>query len=425
MSEKKSRAKSSPIQPSELQAGKIKKLVAEHGSIVNTVVQQGRLPIRQIGNFFGRHSDRRNAILSAMKNGMSYSKAYEQSKHCFDTKRWSKIPARTASCRGLLLKTIAELVANGVPISWTPQAKEQAVELSCEFAHISETLIRHIVAHDAVRPPKSPQAASKPAIELEGELSAAKLSNLKTAITKLRKNTRDLPQMYGKLGQPPSLDDVAHTIIEATRIKTGAPLLIAALQTIGPSTAPKRAKGDLHGVGTEYATWLNGLSPGEPPAARIATHKSPDADALVSTWLADRFLFPNVKCQIDFVPRDFDPLLKHHFDAVLDVGKNFDRKKLIFDHKPPAFIHRDEHCATSLVWQHAQSLGCDLDHLQELVDLVHDGDAATRRTRSKPYQQSLATGLHALIKAARARAPNDQMLYQSIASYLDAHFLAR
>ncbi|MFM7073685.1 MAG: hypothetical protein ACKO38_18005 [Planctomycetota bacterium] len=162
--------------------------------------------------------------------------------------------------------------------------------------------------------------------------------------------------------------------------------------------------------------------PGPERRLRIATHALPDADALVSTWLTERFLFAGEACRVEFVPRDFVPADNAPYDAVLDVGRTFNPERRLFDHKPPAFGHRDEHCATSLVWQHLRAVACPSADLQELVELVHDGDAATRRSRSNAYAHSRTQGLHALITSARAYAQSDRMLYQGIAAYLDAEF---
>lgn len=415
--------KTKQSQPTKLQARKIESLVSEHGSMVRTFLEQGRLPLGEIGDFYGRHPDRRTKILAAMEDGMSYWKGFKESRGCFDTKRWGKIANRSAACRGLLLKTTAELVALGGPTTWSQNEREQAAEIASELACFAKTLAQQIVCYEAVPKLESQRNGKRTSDDREAELPIPKLSNLKTARTKLKKNTHDVPQMLAKLGAPPTVDDVAHTIIEAARIKIGAPILLAALQMTGPLNRSQNAKGDFHGIGFEYAAWLNGLKPTLAGTVKLATHKSPDADALVSTWIVERFLFPDVTCQVEFVPRNFDPRSNDLYDAVLDVGRTWDKDRLIFDHKPPAFSHRDDQCATSLVWQHAQSLGCKVDHLRKLVELVHDGDAATRRQRSKAYTQSRVNGLHAMVNIARRRTQNDQMLYQSVASYLDACFL--
>jgi len=100
----------------------------------------------------------------------------------------------------------------------------------------------------------------------------------------------------------------------------------------------------------------------------------------------------------------------------------YDPSRRIFDHKPPAFSHRDEECATTLIWKYAQSTGRRVNHLKGLIELIHDGDAATRRSGSQAYRSSQSHGLHAIIKSARSYAQSDSMLYHGIAQYLDAMF---
>ncbi len=76
-------------------------------------------------------------------------------------------------------------------------------------------------------------------------------------------------------------------------------------------------------------------------------------------------------------------------------------------------------CATRLGWNHLDHKAKRITRLADLVDLVHDGDAATRRSRSKAYQESRQSGLHAHIWHVKQWAENDQVLYQAIARRLD------
>jgi hypothetical protein len=400
---------------------KVTELVVAHGSIVEEFVQAGRLPAKQIGNFYGRHSDRRQAILVAMEAGESYSKAYKASRDCFDTKRWDKVGNRAAACRGLLLKTTA-LVAQRLPVQWRPDDVERVRAIALALCAEAKALLREVVQVEMIDTTRTPSPTPSREIPRSPITCDKVVSRLSTAVTKLKKNTRDVPQMTEKLGAGPTVTDVAQIAVEAGRIINGVPILIAALEADQLSANSRCCQRDLWGTGLEYAKWLNRVPCPEHASARIATHKKPDADALVSTWFTDRFLFPDRACRVDFVPRDFGPQDDATYDAVLDVGRMCDPSRLVFDHKPPAFEHRDEHCATSLVWHHARSVGCQAAELRELVELVHDGDAATRRQRSSAYARSRIRGLHALIKSARAYAQGDQMLYQGIAAYLDARF---
>jgi hypothetical protein len=108
------------------------------------------------------------------------------------------------------------------------------------------------------------------------------------------------------------------------------------------------------------------------------------------------------------------------YDCVLGVGCVHDESRLIFDHKSPAFDNRDETCAARLVWNSLQSRGVDLCRLQPLIDLVHDGDAVSRRAGSIAYRESRGHGLHAHIDCLRTTADSDMIVYNATAMWLDA-----
>ncbi|MCR9120354.1 MAG: hypothetical protein NXI22_25740, partial [bacterium] len=248
------------------------------------------------------------------------------------------------------------------------------------------------------------------------------IGNLSTAATKLRKNSRDAPQMVEQLGELPTIGEVAKAVVESSRIIIGSDLMLRLLRgEANASRSPMNPKVDPWGIGLEYSPHLlTALSP-PTPTMRIATHKDPDADALVSAWMAQRYLFPGQSPSVEFVARDYESD-RSEFDCVVDVGRKHDPRTLQFDHKPPAFKHRDQECATSLVWEHARSGNADVGHLRELVELIHDGDAATRRSKSDAYKASRTNGLHALIKHAKAYAQGDRMLYQAVGVFLDAAY---
>lgn len=402
---------------------KIQELSAEHGRIVDQLIRTGKLPAKQIDNFFGRHSERRNAIVAAMKSGASYSRAYAESCDCFDTKRWRKVPIRTAACRGLLLQTAVGLASNGLPVAWKDGEVEQARALALALSESARLSIRQVVRYEMAADPTRARRRKPERVPADSRKTAIpKLALLNTTRSKLRKNTRDVPHMFDKLGVNPTVNEVARTAIEAARIINGVPILLSVLDAARPLCDGESCKSDRRGIGLGYASRLSGLPTSKLPTVRIATHQKPDADALVSTWIAERFLFSGRECQVEFVSRDFIPQSHDAYDAVLDVGRMHESARLIFDHKPPAFEHRDEECATSLVWRHARTAGQRVGHLRGLVEVVHDGDAATRRQKSDVYARSRIRGLHALVNSARDYSEGDQMLYQGIATYLDACF---
>lgn len=152
----------------------------------------------------------------------------------------------------------------------------------------------------------------------------------------------------------------------------------------------------------------------------IVTHKKPDADALVSTWLAQRYLFPGEETEVRFVGRTFRPY-DGAADCILDVGNTYDPDRLLFDHKPPAFRDRHQTCAARLLWEHLLSLGKPVHHLATLIEAVHDGDSSKRRQGSLAYHQSRHSGFHAYFRSIAPTCPDDYALYTSVRDWLDRY----
>ena len=154
---------------------------------------------------------------------------------------------------------------------------------------------------------------------------------------------------------------------------------------------------------------------------KIATHRQPDADALVSTWLAERFLFADEIVMVVFVGRAV-PKCGWNADCVVDVGNEHDPARLRFDHKPPAFADRNETCATRLVWEHLQRMGADVVYLAALVEAVHAGDSNPPRKGSLVLQQSRTNGFHAFLRQARQLCVTDSALYEAVRHWLNISY---
>ena len=363
---------------------KITELSRCHGQIFDEMLESGRLPGRQVDDFFGRHEERQRMILLSMGEGTSYSAARKESQKSFDTKRWSKIPARSASCRGLVLKAVCGYVQNLDELQAVDSEEILLLADRIEAATREQiqrlAMIKTFDACEFGEPRKA-----KSVLDWKGQTANKAMTDLRTAKSKLEKNARDLPRMLDKLQMNPSIRDVAVTSIESSRILNGIKLL-KRMAEMGVDECPPRTRDlDPWGIGVAYASHLQCLTHDQATSVRIATHRKPDADALVSSWIVDRFLLAAKQCQVEFVAYDFRPDAASGFDAVLDVGQRHDPSNLIFDHKPPAFQHRDEHCASSLAWKHVLSLGCPVPPLEQLVRVVHDGDAVTRRMKSTDY----------------------------------------
>ena len=108
----------------------------------------------------------------------------------------------------------------------------------------------------------------------------------------------------------------------------------------------------------------------------------------------------------------------------MNPGKEYDGSNRRFDHKPPAFANRDETCATRLVWEWLQSqdLGFDegqLAGLESFVNLIHDGDAVSRRGKSQAYKASRLSGFHAHVACLRELSESDSMLANACLMWLE------
>ena len=344
----------------------------------------------------------------------------------FDTKRWGKVSVRAAAAaaRGCLLKSAAKLCLSGKSNSFNDEQVQTLKSMADQLADEADELARRILRYNLR------EAAEKPHKKRKGQIPTSSSSiqygtvrgQLKTAISKVRKTSRDVPLMLEQLGEVPTVQQAAHTLVEVGRIINGVPLFLAALEgtrTRGNGVASTVSNEDPWGIGREYAPAQLGLHERVRPTRRIVTHRKPDADALVAAWIAERHLFPTDACQIKFVDRMFDPSADQHYDCVVDVGRVCNPDRRIFDHKPPAFIDRNQTCAAKLVWQHVCESRRPAHDLADLIELVHDGDAIARRSGSASYAESRKTGLHALIKHAQGYCDSDQMLYQAIKVYLD------
>jgi hypothetical protein len=89
------------------------------------------------------------------------------------------------------------------------------------------------------------------------------------------------------------------------------------------------------------------VRPSEVVTRRIITHANPDGDALVSAWLAERYLFAGEAAEVLFVPRKRVLGCLRPGDCLVDVGNAFDPAHHLFDHKPPALPSRHDSCAAN------------------------------------------------------------------------------
>lgn len=154
---------------------------------------------------------------------------------------------------------------------------------------------------------------------------------------------------------------------------------------------------------------------------RIATHQKPDADALLSTYLLQRYAFAG-EAEIVFIGRG---ARLDGFACAVDVGRQYDPARGRFDHKPPAFPDRNASCAARLVWEWLLAQGAEVGAWRELVAIVHQGDARPPRRAGPELEASRREGFHALVKAARLENASDAALYRRAVTWLDDWLDAR
>lgn len=63
-----------------------------------------------------------------------------------------------------------------------------------------------------------------------------------------------------------------------------------------------------------------------------------------------------------------------------------------------------------------------MDHLADLVRLVHDGDSVKRRAGSAAYRRSRREGLHAAVADWKLSGVSDARLYQRTKAWLYRRF---
>lgn len=139
----------------------------------------------------------------------------------------------------------------------------------------------------------------------------------------------------------------------------------------------------------------------------IATHTSPDLDAIGGCWLLQRYS-GMTEHEIVFVNTgNPDPALLADAAAVVDTGREYDPARLRFDHHHLPGTEANATCATLQVAQHLVLARPDVDFtpIWPLVDLIFAGD-----TGRAAANESRSIGIHALLSAQKARKLDDANL---------------
>lgn len=219
-------------------AKKIADLTAQHGRLFRN--QSHRIRITQVGNFYGRAVPRQRAILASMQSGCSYAAAYKQSEGLFDTKRWSKVVNRTASARGILL-TITEKIrcrANTDSLGdGEIQTLRDLVHQIADEANILAQRILDCKLQEIIEEPRR-KRKSRPEKQVSFTGSVVQFAEvrgqLSTAIAKLSKTARDVPQMLEQLGELPTAEQIEKTLLDVDRIVKAVPMFLAAIESVRP-----------------------------------------------------------------------------------------------------------------------------------------------------------------------------------------------
>ena len=289
-----------------------------------------------------------------------------------------------------------------------------------------------LVARYPLRPRETGKLPAKPKMTspLDKMLNSPGkiIGNLKQAARFISKCVHDLPLMPDHLGVPPTLVERARICVDSARI-------LGALQAINlalsvdfepPKRINKSLRDDFLGVGKAHETLFANVFDlhALPYDRQVITCRPPGADALVGSWMSERYIFFDKRCLIRFVPtlHEVRSLVKPG-DAVVDIGGWHDPEYRLFDHQPPFLKHVDETCATKLVLRYLLIHNFRVDHLRYLADLIHDGEAASRRDKSWTYDESKRFGFHAHFGLIKKMSDSEMLTYRAAALWLDGNFV--
>lgn len=149
----------------------------------------------------------------------------------------------------------------------------------------------------------------------------------------------------------------------------------------------------------------------------IATHTSPDWDAITSCWLLQRFGGLET-AEVVFVNTGRpDPRVIDQAKAVVDTGRIYDPADLRFDHHQMRPGDRHNTCAAEQVAMHLLELGkVDLS-IWPIVNLVWAGDIGAARDGADWSRQ---VGIHAVLSGWKRQGHSDEWLLMHGYVILDA-----
>src|SRR5579859_8114693 len=137
----------------------------------------------------------------------------------------------------------------------------------------------------------------------------------------------------------------------------------------------------------------------------IATHVSPDWDAIASCWLLQRYGGMQDASIVFVNTGNPDQAVLESADAVVDTGKALDPATRRFDHHQLPEPQATDASAAMHVYGHLTGLDSGLWYLLPLIQLIHNGDIGGS---GAAFSREL--GIHALLSAMKARKSSDAEL---------------
>lgn len=372
-------------------------ITASCGSRWQETLFNGRFSPDHIRELSGKHPDRQRFVVAAVAAGCPLNAKPLVGLPTFETVGWHEVPDRLSRAKGQLQKAARRMLSSRVS-----DRDRDPDELISQFAQCGDVSSRTATLLSQTAPGCSRRRRSKAQNQARrtNVRRRKQVQTLRQMVGSARglieKNLRDIPRLARECG------------IDQDHAEESLFLSVSIVEVVDEVMSMLGIRRSHFASGTDRL----------PADRRVATHRSPDVDAIVACWLVERYLFAGEPTEVVFVPRDFAITEDISYDCVVDVGRTHDPHRRLFDHKPPGIEDRHSTCAAKLVWDHLQEQGCPADHLPALIELVWDGDSSRRRRGSKLYQESRSGGLHAEFHRLR-EGSTDAMLYASIKHWLN------
>lgn len=279
-------------------------------------------------------SGRADAIRSLMSDGRSFTAATKSTFDQYDTVKWLEIPSRIWRARGVLFQAARGLCYDFKTRNLITSCENERKGFKSQAAELQQ-LCRDLVGEVARFPllpqekgrlPESDQ--SKPDWNTEIKITIPQLLGwFKQAHRFVSKCAHDIPLIPEKIHTPPTLVQRARICVEVARIMAALDVIAMTLsvEPSPPAKIDKRKTIDVYGLGKPFSTWVANAFRAEdmPFEKTIVTHARPDADAVVATWMAERFIFAGKRCRVRFVTSRFGPIRMQSRESALSTSAGY------------------------------------------------------------------------------------------------------